>query len=201
MKRTLRICFSLAILGVIYMVHGNNGGPSWGYTSAPSDATCQSCHTSFSLQTSGTLHDKIELRMNTFVGGGYLPDSTYEFLLVFLDTSRSKAGFQLTALDNSNNPAGTFATVDSRTQIGSKSVGGKTRRYIGHTGGGTSHQGTDSISWRIKWTAPSSNIGEVKFYLNTISANGNGNNSNDYVFSKNSQHHLLVYFLRQKLNW
>jgi hypothetical protein len=181
-NKILRIVFCFAVLGVIYIANGNSSGPSWTYTSAPNEGTCQSCHTTYSLQTSGKLHDKISLRLP--MTGGYLPDSTYTFLLVFRDSLNAKAGFQMTSLDGTNSPAGTFATVDSRTQIGSSVIGGKTRRYVGHTSTGNSHQSTDSISWRIKWTAPSTNVGAVKFYFNVVSANGNGGNNGDYVFSK-----------------
>jgi hypothetical protein len=181
-NKILRIVFCFAVVGVIYIANGNSSGPSWTYTSAPNEGTCQNCHTTYSLQTSGKLHDKISLRLP--MTGGYLPDSTYTFLLVFRDSLNAKAGFQMTSLDGTNSPAGTFATVDSRTQIGSSVIGGKTRRYVGHTSTGNSHQSTDSISWRIKWTAPSTNVGAVKFYFNVVSANGNGGNNGDYVFSK-----------------
>ncbi len=184
MKKALQILFTCAILCIIYIAQGNSGGPSWGYTSAPSSSNCRGCHSSYSLQNSGPLHKKIDLRMNSFKGGGYLPDSSYEFLLVFKDTLHSKAGFQMTVLDENNDPAGTFGTLDIRTQVGSKFVSGKTRSFIGHTNSGNSHQASDSISWRIKWTAPSKNIGKITFYLNVVSANKASGNRGDFVFAK-----------------
>lgn len=184
MKKTLQILFTCAILGVIYIAQGNSGGPSWGYTSAPGSSNCRGCHSTYSLQNSGPLHSKIDLRMNTFKGGGYLPDSSYEFLLVFKDTLNSAAGFQMTVLDENDEPAGTFATLDARTQVGSKFVSGKTRSLIGHTSSGNSHQASDSISWRIKWTAPTKNLGKITFYLNVVSANMAMGNRGDYVFDK-----------------
>lgn len=179
--------FKLFIVFISIVVVGDlisySTGPSGGYTSAPSESNCTSCHTSYSLQTSGTQWDRIALK-NNFTGGGYIPDSTYTLTLTYAETGISCFGFQLTALDANNKSAGTFSTADSRTQTSTGTVSGNTRYYLTQTKTGTSKVSTDSTSWVFTWKAPSTNVGPVTLYANLNSANGNGNNNGDYIYAK-----------------
>ena len=134
-------CFAL-------LVKTNTGGPGWGLTNAPvtgtsNESNCTNCHSSFALQTSGANFNRINLT-NNFTGNGYIPDSTYTFILGYKETGKSKFGFQLTCLEEKTyKAAGTFTNGDSRSQTGTSVVGGSTRYYLGHTSTGSASVSTD----------------------------------------------------------
>ena len=183
--RTLGVVF---ICSVSLIVRTNTSGPGWSLTNAPitsstKESNCTNCHISFSLQTSGTNHGRINLG-NNFTGNGYIPDSSYTLILGYKETGKSKFGFQMTCLETSTyKPAGTFTNGDSRSQTGTSLVGGNTRYYIGHTSTGTGTVATDSTTWRITWKAPSKNVGNVTFWVTLNVANGSGS-TGDYIYSK-----------------
>ncbi|MBS3913494.1 MAG: T9SS type A sorting domain-containing protein [Bacteroidetes bacterium] len=170
---------------IIFIAQTNVSGPGSGYTNAPSESACNTsgCH-SGSLITSGTKYDKIKL-ITDFTGGGYLPDSTYTFYVTYKESGKSKFGYQITALQASNNnPAGTFSTPDSRSQKYSYTIGSNTRNSLGHTSTGTGAVSTDSAAWKITWKAPSNNIGNIIFYITMNVADGNGQNTGDNIYAK-----------------
>lgn len=184
MQKYIRALFLLFVLAIIADVFSDSNGPSGGYTGAPSEGNCTTCHATYSLQTSGTKYDKIKLESD-FTGNGYIPDSTYLIKISYKETGKTRYGFQLTALDvATNSAAGTFATNDSRTQTGTITVSAKTRYFIEHTKTGTATVATDSTAWFIKWKAPNKQVGKVRFYLNFNVADGNGNDNNDYIYKK-----------------
>lgn len=184
-KIFLRLFFVSGFTCIFFIARTNQSGPGSGYTNAPSESHCATsgCHTGSSLVTSGTNWNRISLK-NNFTGSGYIPDSTYELVLTYRESGMSNSGFQITCLDKTNSPAGTFATKDSRTQAFSGTVGGKTRRYLGHTSTGTSTVSGDSSSYRIEWTAPNKNLGDLTFYVTWNKGNGNGQNSGDLIYAK-----------------
>jgi PKD repeat protein len=176
------------ICSAALIVKTNTGGPGWSLTHAPitsttSESNCTNCHNSFSLQTSGTNHSRINLT-NNFTGSGYIPDSSYTLILGYKETGKSKFGFQMTCLESATyKAAGTFTNGDSRSQTGTGVVSGNTRYYIGHTSAGTATVATDSTTWKITWKAPSKNVGNVTFWVTLNVANGTGS-SGDYIYSK-----------------
>lgn len=187
--RFIKYSIIIALFGAtsVFNIRSKSNGLSASYTGAPSESTCVSCHSTYSLQTSGTNHGKIKLNGN-FTGGGYIPDSTYKITVTYKETGKSVFGFQVTALQDKNvsypTPAGTFISKDSRTATFSQVAGSTTRYYIEHTSTGTSSVATDSVSYVFEWKAPSSNLGNIKFHLILNVANNNGNTSGDYIYSK-----------------
>ncbi len=179
-RNLLRILFVLASCSIVYFSKTNASGPGAGYTNAPSENNCTGCHTG-SLQTSGTKWGNIQLTDN-FTGSGYIPDSTYTLKLKYKETGKSKWGYQITALDGTGTPAGTFSTPDTRSQVYSASVSGKTRSYLGHTGSGNSSN--DTIEYKITWKAPSSNVGPITYYVTLNQADGGGGTSSDVIYAK-----------------
>lgn len=177
------------MLAVTVFVKTNTSGPGWSYTNAPvtsstRESNCTSCHNSFSLVTSGTNHNRINLTTN-FTGSGYIPDSTYSLVLGYKETGKSKFGFQMTCLEESSyKPAGTFTNGDSRSQTGTASVNFNTRYYIGHTSTGTGTVTTDSTNWKITWKAPSRNVGKVVFWVVLNVTDAGSGSGNDYIYSK-----------------
>ena len=180
------LSLSLLALSVVTIKSKSNGLSS-AYSGAPSESNCTSCHASYSVQTSGTNHDKISLKGN-FTGSGYIPDSTYKITVTYKETGKSVFGFQLTALQDQNvnypTPAGTFTSKDSRTAAFTQVIGSTTRGYIEHTSTGTAKVATDSVSWVFEWKAPSTNMGDIKMHLVLNVTNNNGNDAGDYIYTK-----------------
>lgn len=179
----IKYLFLILSVALIRDVISYTNGSNPGYTGAISEGNCTSCHASYSLVSSGTQWNRIRMKSN-IPSTGYLPDSTYTITITYAETSISKYGFQLTALDTTNAAAGTFSTADSRTSTSSTSIGGKTRYYIGQTTTGSSNVGTDSTAWTFKWKAPATNVGKVKFFINLNSTNSNGSTNGDYIYKK-----------------
>ncbi len=178
----------MVITTSVMTIKSKSSGLSAAYTGAPSETTCTSCHSTYSVQTSGTNHNKIQLKGN-FTSGGYIPDSTYKITVTYKESGKSRFGFQVTALKDQSGsyptPAGTFTSKDSRTSTFSQTAGTTTRYYIEHTSTGTSSVSTDSVSYVFEWKAPSNNLGNIKFYLVLNVANNNNNDQGDYIYTKN----------------
>ena len=182
--RWLKIIMASLAVFLIGNVVSDASGPSSGYTGAPNENNCTSCHSGTSLVTSGTKWNRVRMSSN-IPATGYLTDSTYTVTVTYAETGISKFGFQLTALSSdSSKAAGTFATTDARTQKNSGTVSGLTRNYIEHTATGNAKVATDSTSWVFKWKAPSKNMGSVTFYINVNAADGNGSSSGDVIYGK-----------------
>ena len=182
-KHYIQISFVVCV-GII-SISGimNTSGPGAGYTSAPGEANCTSCH-SGSVITSGSNWNNVEI-VGNFPGGGYAPDSTYLVSVRYRQSGITKFGFQTTPLIKSNNlPAGSIGINNNRVQRYTRNTSGQTRQYAGHTSTGTSSLGGDSTRWTFEWTAPSSNAGPVVFYVNVNATNSNNNSSGDMVYAK-----------------
>lgn len=173
------ICSLLAV-STLSMTN-NNGAPA-GYTNAPSEPTCVSCH-SGSLVTSGTNYNNVSLTGN-FTGSGYIPDSTYTITLSYTHTGKTRFGYQLTCLDSDDDMAGSFALIsgNNKSSLRTKTYSGNLRRYVGQTSSGSA--GSGSASWSFEWTAPSTNLGDVTFYTVVNSANKNNTTSGDIIIAR-----------------
>ncbi|MGB0850188.1 MAG: choice-of-anchor V domain-containing protein, partial [Bacteroidia bacterium] len=171
-----------ALLAVSTLSMTNNNGAPAGYTNAPSEPSCASCH-SGSLVTSGTNYNNVSLTGN-FTGSGYIPDSTYTITLSYTHTGKTKFGYQLTCLDSDDDMAGSFALItgNNKSSLRTKTFSGNLRRYVGQTSSGSG--GTGSASWSFEWTAPSSNVGDVTFYTVVNSANNNKGTGGDIIIAK-----------------
>ena len=186
--RRVKVAFiGLFIIGVLALLitdnrtirtaHGFSFGPPDGRTGAPGESTCAGCH----LGASGIG----QLTITT--PSSYLPGHTYQITVTHAteDPSRVRWGFEITALDGSNNPAGTTAPIDESTQL---IVGGPTgdRYYMEHqitqTVDGTYQGQTGGASWTFNWTAPETGVGPVTFYAAGNQANGDGTNNGDQIY-------------------
>jgi PKD repeat protein len=155
-------------------------GPGGGYANAPSESSCaqSGCHGG-TVGSPGT-NLTIDNGQSSF---SYLPDSTYTITVTFKSlNSNTTMGFETTALiANNGSPAGTFTNTSSKTQKATFTVGGNTRQYIEHTSSGYIWS-TGTAKWSFQWTAPSTNVGDVKFYVVVNDANGDGTDGGDKIY-------------------
>lgn len=157
----------------------NASGKGGLYAGAPGDNNCNQCHggTSANPVQNGATVNTLTFLSGTTPVTSYTPGATYNVSLT-MNPNPSKKGFQSVAMNSSNAVTGTFATV---------SMGG-VQIMSGNRATHTSSSNTSSNpAWVWSWTAPSTNEGDITFYVGSMAANGNGSTDlGDAVYT--SQH-------------
>ncbi len=169
--------FLLSNTDAFRTVHAFSAGPPAGYTGAPGEEpeACAECHVP---TESGTGHIAITAPQT------YVPGQTYPITVTHTnaDPTRLRWGFQLTALDTSDEKAGNLASTNGLTQILDNQGPGAARQYIEHTNAGTFMGQQNGASWTFNWTAPATDIGPISFYAAGNHANNDGNTSGDHIY-------------------
>jgi uncharacterized repeat protein (TIGR01451 family) len=183
------IIFALFALGFIVVLFTNNSankiayansaGPPAGHTGAPGDASmsCDECHTD---QNTGTGQLFINAPQT------YVPGQIYQITVGHTtnDQTRVRWGFQLTVIDDTDAKAGNLLSTDAFTQVLDNTGPSANRQYIEHTSSGTFwNQRPGGASWTFNWTAPSTDVGPVTFYLAGNQANGNELPTGDNIYT------------------
>jgi uncharacterized protein (TIGR03437 family) len=178
-KQSLLAAKTLALLGTIPVVlYAYEYGPPAGYTGAPGDVgTCLVCHSGGPGAGSVTI---------MFPNGlSYVPGVTQQLVVTIADpaTTQGAWGFQLTARASGNTQAGAFTPTDANTVLQCTNnpltdpgteppscPAGKLLQYIEHSLTGfestlTSKTGNQFGTYQFNWTPPSSNVGNIVFYI------------------------------------
>ena len=155
-----------------------SAGPPPGYTRAPGEEpeACAECHVSSGNTGAG--------QISITVPPTYVPGQTYQITVTHTnsDPTRLRWGFELTALDTSDEKAGELQNINPvLTQIIQGGPGGN-RQYIEHAAAGTFINQTGGASWTFNWTAPPTDVGVVTFYAAGNQANNDGNTSGDFIY-------------------
>lgn len=165
--------------GIISSFHMKNGGGSNpGTTGAPGEMNCTSCHSGNVLD--GANENVLQVLNGNVQVSQYIPGTSYTVSLS-MSSNPAKKGFQATALDALGQMAGTF-TAGSST-----SINGSLRKYANHKS--TSNTNATS-SWTWNWTAPSTDVGKITFYVASNGANGDNGFFGDKIYL--SQHILTT---------
>jgi hypothetical protein len=176
-KRIAQI--TLVVLTVVVFVYAKAEGPDRGYTGAPGDlGDCTACHDTFVVANVGA--GRVTIGSNPAV---YQPGQAYTLTVTVQDPKAHRWGFQMTAIDDSGNSAGIFAPLGSDTQIALNGFDPMGRQYIEHTQLGTFPGTSGGHTWQVGWTAPSSDIGTVRFYAAGNAANDDNTNQGDYIYT------------------
>jgi hypothetical protein len=178
LKGKQKLQVAIVVLFASIIAYASADGPEWGYTNAPNDfGNCTACHDKHLVDT-GTGSVRI-----SGLPVVYQPGQTYTFTVTTAQTNRIRFGFQLTALDKLNKRAGTLASVDGNTQVLDQTgVGG--RQYIEHSTQGTLSAVLGSRTWQVRWTAPATDIGTVRFYVAGNATNNSGiQDDDDWVYT------------------
>ena len=173
----------ILILLTAAVVYAKVTGPEAGYTSAPGDInSCVACHDTFHEANVGPGSVRVE---GGPVNGVYQPGQQYTLNVTVQQTGRQRYGFQLTAIDLNGGKAGTLASISPDTQVNPDAgVGG--RQYIEHMELGTFPIVPGSRTWQVRWTAPSTDVGTVRFFVAGNGANGDGTNQGDYIYTNSA---------------
>ncbi len=158
-------------------VHAFSAGPPAGYTGAPNEEpeACAECHVPNSAGSG---------QISITAPQTYIPGQTYSVTVsnTNSDPTRLRWGFQLTALDTSDEKAGNLQNLDGLTQVLDNQGPGSARQYIEHTATGTFIGQQNGANWTFNWTAPPTDVGPITFYAAGNHANNDGNTSGDFVY-------------------
>lgn len=181
LKAKQKLQTAMLILFACVTAYASASGPEPGYTNAPGDlGNCTSCH-DHHLVNEGTG----SVRVNG-LPAFYEPGGTYNFTVTTAQAGRVRFGFQLTAIGGSGNRAGTLANLDTSSQVLSQTGAGG-RQYIEHTSVGTLATGVGSRTWQIRWTAPSTDIGTVRFYFAGNATDNSGvQDDDDFIYTNSA---------------
>jgi hypothetical protein len=170
-----KVTFALAVL--VAVAYGYSGGPPAGHTGAPGEQTCVQCH-------SGTLNSGPGSVTISGVPESYEPGQQITLTVRVQHPDRRRWGFQITALDGQNNPAGTLSPVNRNlTKVASGTGSLQGRIYVEHTTTGTFAGQAQGAEWQVKWTAPDHDVGRVTFYAAGNAANNNHASSGDSIYT------------------
>lgn len=174
MLRKLTLLIFLLFIGILAgeMAMTNSSGPPAGYTGAPGELNCTSCHSGSPINPGNATRT---LEFNGTPGmTSYVPNQTYTVVYTVSNPLTSVFGFQLIAKTNTGIAGTLIATDPVQTQLSSG--------YLQHTFAGSQASPAGTKSWSFSWTAPPMGSGLVTFYVATNVANGNGSDSGDEIY-------------------
>ena len=186
-RRILWAKFAVVIAVVPALIYAYSGGPDPRKTGAPGDGLCIECHSPAANTGSGNVSV-------AFASGlTYTPGAKQRLTVTVTDSAAKRWGFQLTArlaTNESNGQAGSFDSIDASTQVICEDGSPKRAagcpaaaplEFIEHT-----QSGNGSNTFAFDWTAPASDVGDVRFYVAGNAANGNGQNDpGDLIYTAN----------------
>lgn len=151
-----------------HSVNKNSAGSSASLTGAPGEANCTQCHTG-TAQDGNNGVNVLELESGE---SEFTPGEIHSMVLTLTDASE-RNGFQLVALNENNDMAGSFTITDD---VNTQKRSGMSREYVLHT-----FNGNSLSSWSFDWSSPS-NEGDVTFYVATNKTNSDGSNNGDVIY-------------------
>jgi len=174
MRKTVLLALILT-LAVAGSAQAYTSGVPTGLTGAPGESNCAACHDDYGSSSGG-----ISISMPYACA----PGETLEITVDMHHMGQQKWGFEMTCLDELDEPCGDFIIHDhDRTQL---DVDGDTgRQYVMHTGFGTDegHMGM-CLGWTFEWVCPQDSHPQVTFYVSGVAANDGSGTNGDYVYTE-----------------
>ncbi len=175
--KSLLLLIPVSAFALMSLSSGRNGS----YSSSPGDGnTCSACH------SGGNFSASLNIDASSIPTSGYELGKEYTINVTQSSTS-NRNGFQLTAEQTNNSKAGSFIAGSN-----SKVVNGNT--HITHTN-------PNSKSWSVKWKAPTTNQGEIKFYAASVAGNGAGISGDQVVSATSESFNVLGISEAKRLNF
>lgn len=180
---TVSICIAFCI-AVFFSssTQSNSTVPPAGKTMAPGEGSCANtgCHTN-SSSGSGS----VAFNFNNS-SSAYLPGQTYPIAITVSDPIATRFGFEVTAIDDNGQKAGTFVITNPANTAKPTNGAVSGREYVSHRSASTTN------TWSFEWVAPDVSVGNVTFYYTGNGANGNGNAAGDKIYSGQSSISVLT---------
>lgn len=181
MKNFSTLLSTILLIFAAFLFSNYSGNPPNGKTGAPGDNTCAQCHggnTSYqgTISLSG-IPDTIA------------PATTYSVTMTLKATSGSpaKGGFQLVALNSSNQNAGTITTTDSQT--GTDFYNNRT--YLEHRPAKAFTN--NEVAYTFDWMSPeTTEDDDITLYFCGNFANGDSSSNGDKTINSSFSTHLKM---------
>ena len=186
------ILCGLAAMPVLLLAHSY--GPPPGVTGGPGDdpRACSSCHGGTALNAGG---GKVEIILPN--GTAYTPGVTQRIGVRVTDDPARRWGFQFSArlaVDPANAQAGSLTATPGATQLYcanyTPSPAGTPLpcapgaiQFISHVAAATRNGLAGPTTFEFDWTPPSTDQGQVNFYVAGNAANGNSSSSGDHTYT------------------
>ena len=171
LSKVLPLSLILLFLGV-YFAFTYSSNPPLGYTGAPGESNCSSCHGGVAVNSGPATRT---LLLDGAPATSYVPGRTYAMSLTVSRATRIKYGFSLKVEDAQGNDAGTLISTTNRTDLSSG--------YLGQTSSGNLATTSGTITWNFQWIAPAAGTGPVTFYYSSNAANNNGSTNGDEIYT------------------
>jgi uncharacterized protein (TIGR03437 family) len=164
-------------------VHANRGGPPASRTGAPAlgtvpaELTCNStgCHSGNAVNAAGGTFQILD------APASYVPNQEYTIRVSLNRAGVTRYGFELVALDQDGNNAGTLSTNDGNTQLEDGTAPYAGRKYIQQSRAGSTSAPLGV--WTIKWRAPATRGGKITFYAAGNATNADSTSSGDFIYT------------------
>ena len=170
-----KVAFPAAALVLSTLCLANLDGALPENTNAPGEFTCgrAPCHNI--PVNAGDAQIAI-----TFNSGDstWMKDSLYPVTVMIQNPMTTRNGFQIVALNQNNQNAGTWQLTEPDKMKVIPGIGFPNRRYVTHQAAGN-----QQTAWTMRWKAPAAGAGKITFYASVLSANDNGLNTGDAVYS------------------
>lgn len=172
LHRTAYSIFGTLFLGFLFFSFSGNA-PN-GYTGAPGESLCTTCHGGSNSQG---LDGDIQI---TGVPANIIPNTTYPLSVIVSNPNglSMTAGFSMTAIDAAGNKVGSLANPSTGAAIATGN-----RDYFEHNPAQT-YAANRTVTWTVDWTAPpNASPDPVTFYAagNITDSNTGTNTSNDLI--------------------
>ncbi len=184
-RRPMKVLLLFMGLFISASVYTYETGASSGYTGAPGNSDCSSCHSCTPI-TSGSVWGGITL---TRVGGSLASitaNASNPMSLSFSSSSSTKFGFQLCVLPSSaSSTTASVGTLSAGTSslVQTSSTSSPARTYLNHTSSGTTAS-AGTATWNFNWITPASYSGGATFYVVINETDGNSSSSGDQIYLK-----------------
>jgi hypothetical protein len=154
-------------------------GPPPGFTGGFGEESCGGCH------YGGDVNDAAGTLRLDGVPSQYEPGRRYPIIVSLSRAGMEAGGFQLTArVQGDGSQAGVLEPESADVQRVAVTRD-RDILYLHQLDAGSDATATDSLRWRIVWTAPTSGD-EVVFHASANAANGDGSVSGDFVYTAES---------------
>jgi hypothetical protein len=188
-KKLITILSTVLILCIFTSAMSDilSAGAPIGSTGAPGELTCakSGCHEgnngANNLNTGTAL---LTIQSDKSLDN-YIPNELYLITVSIEEPLIERFGFSLTVLDEDNKKAGEIMlTEPNRTQIMQGVNNFAHREYITYQTLGTYPTEPGKASWTFIWKAPDSDMGKINFYAAAVSANNDGTDKGDGVYTQ-----------------
>lgn len=181
MKKTLPLWIMALSIPFFFSFNNDNDTGQAGASGAFTEGTCSKsgCHTGSTDNSQGGAVVIASTDMDLLTTQSYVPGQTYQMSVAVMEEGRSTFGFSMSALREDGTNGGTL-TAGTGSHILNATVTGDARSYVTQN---TEGQAPNMFVWNFTWTAPSGNAGPITFYATGNAADGNGQRTNDHIYS------------------